>query len=225
MLPAESRAVPRVDAGTDLRTGRKRRDLRQSLRLERAHRSRSADTPIDCRLKSEMPWGGRRRISVSANADVRGTIKLRIPGWARNRPAPGGLYSYANADRSTSRRSSVNGQARRRVSDDAWLRDARPRLERRRRRRRSSFRWTSPDRRRRQRASDARPRGHRARADRLLRGVARRRRAAACSTSSFDTTARDDRRSPRRSWSGATAHSRDTRGAWASRQRIQSGDA
>jgi hypothetical protein len=45
-------------------------------------------------VHSEMPWGGRSKISVSTKADVKASIKLRVPGWARNRPAPGGLYSY-----------------------------------------------------------------------------------------------------------------------------------
>jgi uncharacterized protein len=48
-------------------------------------------------VKSEMPWGGKTRITVSAPDDVKGTIKLRIPGWARNQAVPGGLYAYANA--------------------------------------------------------------------------------------------------------------------------------
>jgi uncharacterized protein len=53
-------------------------------------------------VQSEMPWGGASTITVSTSGAVRGAIKLRIPGWARNRPAPGGLYSYANRiDRQT----------------------------------------------------------------------------------------------------------------------------
>jgi uncharacterized protein len=45
-------------------------------------------------VESEMPWGGKSKITVSAKQAVRGTIKLRIPGWARNQVAPGTLYSY-----------------------------------------------------------------------------------------------------------------------------------
>ena len=44
--------------------------------------------------QSAMPWGGKSDIHVSAKDDVKGTIKLRIPGWARNQPVPSGLYSY-----------------------------------------------------------------------------------------------------------------------------------
>jgi DUF1680 family protein len=46
-------------------------------------------------VTSEMPWGGKSTITVSTQADVRGAMKLRIPGWARNQPVPGRLYSYA----------------------------------------------------------------------------------------------------------------------------------
>ena len=31
-------------------------------------------------VESEMPWGGKSTITVSTKADVKGTIKLRIPG-------------------------------------------------------------------------------------------------------------------------------------------------
>ena len=45
-------------------------------------------------VESEMPWGGRTRIAISTRERVPATLKLRIPGWVSNRPAPGGLYSY-----------------------------------------------------------------------------------------------------------------------------------
>jgi DUF1680 family protein len=47
-------------------------------------------------VESEMPRGGKTAILVSTPEPVRGVLKLRVPGWARNRPAPGGLYSYAD---------------------------------------------------------------------------------------------------------------------------------
>jgi DUF1680 family protein len=61
-------------------------------------------------VESEMPWGGKSRIKVSASAPVKGTLKLRIPGWARNRPLPGALYAYADkVDRQPA--VSVNGRS------------------------------------------------------------------------------------------------------------------
>ncbi len=51
--------------------------------------------PLALTVESEMPWSGRSKIAVRTEHPVKGAIKLRIPGWARNRPVPGGLYSYA----------------------------------------------------------------------------------------------------------------------------------
>jgi hypothetical protein len=56
-------------------------------------------------VDSEMPWGGKSKLTVSTNGGaveranggtVRGAIKLRVPGWARNQPVPGGLYSFVD---------------------------------------------------------------------------------------------------------------------------------
>ena len=49
---------------------------------------------VALRVESDMPWGGTSRIAVATDSSVQGTIKLRIPCWARNQVAPGGLYSY-----------------------------------------------------------------------------------------------------------------------------------
>jgi hypothetical protein len=71
---------------------------------------------IGLAVESEMPWGGLSRITVSAGRGTKATVKLRVPGWARNRPAPGGLYSYSNgADREI--RIAVNGSDARPVVD------------------------------------------------------------------------------------------------------------
>jgi uncharacterized protein len=45
-------------------------------------------------VDSEMPWGGRSKLTVSAGEGIQANIKLRIPGWSRNQPVPGDLYSY-----------------------------------------------------------------------------------------------------------------------------------
>ena len=47
-------------------------------------------------IESEMPWEGKSTITIYVPEEVKGTIKLRIPGWARNKPLPGELYSYLN---------------------------------------------------------------------------------------------------------------------------------
>jgi DUF1680 family protein len=45
-------------------------------------------------VDSEMPWGGSSAITLSTENPVPGTVKLRIPGWARDAVAPGELYAY-----------------------------------------------------------------------------------------------------------------------------------
>ncbi|HUI54660.1 MAG TPA: beta-L-arabinofuranosidase domain-containing protein [Bryobacteraceae bacterium] len=61
-------------------------------------------------VDSQMPWGGVSRITVSAKDQVKGEIRLRVPGWARNQPVPGGLYSYTDrVEKQTT--VSVNGKA------------------------------------------------------------------------------------------------------------------
>ena len=57
---------------------------------------RAGEHALGLSVQSEMPWGGTSRIAVSSAAPLKHGIKLRIPGWARNRPAPGGLYSYVD---------------------------------------------------------------------------------------------------------------------------------
>ena len=68
-------------------------------------------------VESGMPWSGASEISLSTDAAMPVAIKLRIPGWARNVPAPGGLYSYADVsgERAVIL---VNGQAIGSLPDD-----------------------------------------------------------------------------------------------------------
>ena len=47
-------------------------------------------------VDSEMPWGGKTTLTVATEDEAQGAIKLRVPGWAQNQVAPGGLYSYEN---------------------------------------------------------------------------------------------------------------------------------
>ncbi len=61
-------------------------------------------------VTSEMPYGGRSRITVAAKEDVKADIKLRVPGWARNQPSPGGLYSYMDKIEKQTR-VTINGKA------------------------------------------------------------------------------------------------------------------
>jgi hypothetical protein len=61
-------------------------------------------------VRSEMPWGGRTSIGIKSAAAAPATLNLRIPGWTRNQPAPGNLYTYT--DRVNERATvSVNGRS------------------------------------------------------------------------------------------------------------------
>lgn len=61
-------------------------------------------------VDTEMPWAGKSKITVSVKEKTKATIKLRVPGWARNQVAAGGLYSYLEkVDRETAL--SVNGRS------------------------------------------------------------------------------------------------------------------
>ena len=51
-------------------------------------------------VNSQMPWGGKSALTVAVKESAQATLKLRVPGWARNQAVPGGLYSYsAKVDR------------------------------------------------------------------------------------------------------------------------------
>lgn len=60
-------------------------------------------------VESGMPWSGESAITVATKHAVRGTIKLRIPGWASNRSTPAGLYRYLD-DVAKTPEISVNGR-------------------------------------------------------------------------------------------------------------------
>jgi DUF1680 family protein len=50
---------------------------------------------INIAQTTSYPWGGQIGIEISPeNQDATFTLKLRIPGWARNEVLPGDLYSY-----------------------------------------------------------------------------------------------------------------------------------
>jgi len=45
-------------------------------------------------IDSNMPWKGKSKITILAKQPAQATLKLRIPGWAREEPVPSDLYSY-----------------------------------------------------------------------------------------------------------------------------------
>lgn len=46
---------------------------------------------------TNYPWEGTVQFKISTEKPLDFTLKVRIPGWARNQPVPGDLYSYIDA--------------------------------------------------------------------------------------------------------------------------------
>ncbi len=69
---------------------------------------RAGASDIGLTVASGMPWSGSSRMTVTTSGEHRATIKLRVPGWARNQPVPSNLYTYVNKI-DASVRLSVNG--------------------------------------------------------------------------------------------------------------------
>lgn len=53
-----------------------------------------ASNTLRIKQETDYPWSGKIRLTVSAETAAPATVKLRIPSWARNEVAPGGLYQY-----------------------------------------------------------------------------------------------------------------------------------
>lgn len=49
---------------------------------------------IQINQNTNYPWDGKISIVISPEKETNFTIKLRVPGWARNEVLPGDLYSY-----------------------------------------------------------------------------------------------------------------------------------
>src|SRR5262245_49292495 len=73
---------------------------------------------IGLTVDSEMPWSGTSRITVATSGRQRATIKLRVPGWARNQPVPSSLYTYVDKV-DTPVRLSVSGKSLSTLPDGA----------------------------------------------------------------------------------------------------------
>ena len=59
---------------------------------------------------TNYPWDGKVEIAVNPERKTDFTLRVRIPGWALNRPVPGDLYTTLNADNQPVL-ISVNGKA------------------------------------------------------------------------------------------------------------------
>ena len=64
---------------------------------------------VEVNQETGYPWSGRITVTIAPEKKTTFALRLRIPGWAQNKPVPGNLYSYF--DNNEARISlSVNGK-------------------------------------------------------------------------------------------------------------------
>jgi len=56
-----------------------------------------AGTHVKLAQKTDYPWSGAVKLTVSPEKPAKFTVKVRIPGWVQGRPVPSDLYRYENA--------------------------------------------------------------------------------------------------------------------------------
>ncbi|MCK4514813.1 MAG: glycoside hydrolase family 127 protein, partial [Spirochaetaceae bacterium] len=79
-----------------------------------------AGIQVGLRQETDYPWDGSVRITVTPTSPASFDLHFRIPGWARNEPAPGNLYRYAD-DEHPSVSLRVNGGAVEARTDNGYL--------------------------------------------------------------------------------------------------------
>ncbi len=72
----------------------KGRDVYANLYIGRTARLKVGGRDVTLSQSGDYAGTGRQTITVDANKAGRFTLKLRIPGWARDIVAPGGLYAF-----------------------------------------------------------------------------------------------------------------------------------
>lgn len=55
-----------------------------------------ANANIKVAQETNYPWDGKVKLNVYPDKEGTFTVKMRVPGWARNEVMPGGLYHYTN---------------------------------------------------------------------------------------------------------------------------------
>jgi hypothetical protein len=65
---------------------------------------------VNITQKANFPWDGKVEINVNPETSGNFTLKIRIPGWARNEAIPGGLYKFMEINTEPIKLS-VNGKA------------------------------------------------------------------------------------------------------------------
>jgi len=66
------------------------------------------ETSVKLRQQTHYPWDGKVKIAVDPEKPSTFTLKVRVPGWARNQPVPSDLYRYDDS-RTPTVKLTVNG--------------------------------------------------------------------------------------------------------------------
>ena len=92
------------------------------INLYMSNRSRFSihKTNVELTQQTGYPWDGRIAISVNPEKKETFTLKLRIPGWARNEPVPGDLYTYPDKNPEPAG-IQVNGKIENTVIQDGYI--------------------------------------------------------------------------------------------------------
>lgn len=54
------------------------------------------DSEIQIQQETKYPWDGNIKFKIATENPVNFALKIRVPGWAQNKPVPSDLYSYEN---------------------------------------------------------------------------------------------------------------------------------
>jgi len=71
-------------------------DLYVNLFVQSSAKVDLKSTTTEIEQQTDYPWEGNVKIALNPEKETELTLKLRIPGWAQNKPVPGDLYTYQN---------------------------------------------------------------------------------------------------------------------------------
>ena len=61
----------------------------------------NSKTSVELNQQTNYPWNGNVKITIDPSNRSKFAVYIRIPGWVRNQPVPGNLYSYINPAKET----------------------------------------------------------------------------------------------------------------------------
>ena len=61
----------------------------------------NSKTSVELNQQTNYPWNGNVKITIDPSNRSKFAVYIHIPGWVRNQPVPGNLYSYINPAKET----------------------------------------------------------------------------------------------------------------------------